>query len=263
MESQLSISKAYVKDYGSVPKHYVQYLRLQNQPIYFQSTLFYSSGPRKGLGDDNYHLCISLTPEVRQALTSIENFVADHLEIPSPFAEKWKQHSKASGDQDPLKRLYNAQNIFVKIGRQVSLFNMDHEVDNKYQPFENPIPPLGEGWYIVYFSVSSVYIGSHNANPKAASLRLRIEQIVYRPKSRDECHIQPIRQLDCQQQQIPLAEDISVDDFIDEIFSNDKSKNNDSAITKVPRKRNKKGELKKPSKADTIQNVIDSVVHTK
>ena len=244
--SKLSISKPVLKDNGYVPKHYLQHLKYENGPLYFQSSLFYSNGPRLGL-NKNYQLCVTLTPEVRKSLKLIEEYVADNIELPSVIAEKWEQYAASSGDTHPFKPLYDGESLFMKMGMNVSLYNLDELANGKYQSFEHP-PPLGAGWYVVYFSVPAIYLGSHNANPKVASLQLRIEQIAYRPKPAGECNIQPVSLSTTQ----PLAEEVTVDDFIEEIFSEEKP-----VKEKQARKRSKKVEKKK---TDSLQNVLDDVV---
>lgn len=235
--TKLSLSKPYLKDNGQIPKHYIQYLRYQNGPLHFQSALFYSNGPKIGL-NKGYQLCVTLTPEVRQSLHDVELFVAQNLKLLSPFAETWQKYQLTTQDSQPYKFLYGGTNLFMKMGNQLSLFNMDDNINGKYQTFERA-PPLGAGWYIVYFSVPSVFIGSHNSNPKVASLQLRIEQIVYRPKPVDECHIQPVEISSPAQ-----PSEQALDNFINDLFSDDKST---AATTSKSRKRNKKGELKKSS----------------
>ena len=245
--SKLSISKAIPKDNGHVPKYHVQYLKYENLPIHFQSVMFYSGGPRMGL-NKNYQLLVSLTNEVRQKLRQIEDFAIANLNLPSPISEKWRQYSTTTGDEQPFKRLYDGPNLFMKLAPNVHLYNLDHIVDNKYQSFGESPPALGVGMYIVSFAVPSVYIGSHNSNPKVASLQLKIEQIVYRPIYAKECSIQP----DLTDPQLPPADAPSVDSLIHQLFDEEK----DTSAKNV-RRRNKKNEVRKP---DTVKTVIDSVV---
>ena len=197
----------------------------------------------------NYQLLVSLSKDVRQKLREIDVFAIANLDLPSPINEKWRQYSTSSGDVEPFKRLYDGPNLFMKLSPNIHLYNLDSMIDNKYQPFNDSTPPLGAGWYVVYFTVPSVYIGSHNSNPKVASLQLRIKQIAYRPVLTNECCIQPI----LTDTQLPPADDQTLDKFINHLFEEEK----DAAITKTVRKRKKKSEVRKP---DTVQTVIDSVV---
>ena len=257
--SKLSISKPVLIDNEYVPKHYLQFLRFQSGPLKFQSTLFYSNGPKLGL-NKNYRLCITLTPKVREELTAVEKFVCDNLELPPPIAEKWQQYSSTTGDKQPLKGLHEGMSLYMKVANQVSLFNLDNVIGNKYQPFENPPPPLGAGWYIVKFSVPAVYIGSHNANPKVASIQTKIEEIVYRPYLSTECSIEPVDEsalAATSSMEVTVEDDQPLNSFIDKLFEEEK------VPEKQPtRKRNRKGELKKTAKVDTVQDVIDTVVQS-
>ena len=251
--SKLSITKPYLKDNGQIPKHYMQYLRYHNGPLHFQSALFYSNGPKMGISQ-NYQLCVTLTPEVRQSLMEVEKFAAENVQLLSPFAEKWNQYSSSTGDKEPFKSLYQGLNLFIKMGREISLYNLDNVVNGKYQPFQHP-PVLGAGWYIVSFSAPSIFIGSHNSNPKVASLQLRIDQIVYRPKPQDECHIQPLELTSLQS--APTMTEHSIENFINDLFSDEKPKVASPPAIKS-RKRNKKGEMKKTTAASNTP--CDSVV---
>ena len=96
-QSQLSIRSTTLRDNGIVPKHYVQYLKYQNETITFQSSLFYSNGPKLGL-NKNYQLLTSLNTATRDMLTQVKDFAIANLQLPSSIAEKWQQYSEASGD---------------------------------------------------------------------------------------------------------------------------------------------------------------------
>ena len=245
----LSISEPTVRENGMVPKHYVQYLKYQNGPICFQSKLFQSNGPKVGL-NKGYQLLTCLNTDTRDMLTQIENFVVMNLKLPSPIAEKWKQYSDTSGDTLPFKRLYEGQNLYIKLAHDVQLFDMDHLENGQYQCFTNQ-PPLGMGMYMVLIEVPAVYIGSHNTNPKVASLQLRITQIVYRPKLMGQCRI--VSHLDA-------LKPGDMDDSLDHLLENS---SNPPVEAKLSRKRNssKKNNKKKTDKPeDSIQSVIDSVV---
>ena len=136
----------------------------------------------------------------------------------------------------------------MKLAPNLQLYNLDDIVDNKYQSFGESPPALGVGMYIVSFTVPSVFIGSHNSNPKVASLQLKVDQIVYRPIYSNECSIQP----DLTDPQFPPADGPSVDSFMHHLFDEEKD-----TSTKNVRRRNKKTEVRKP---DTVKAAIDSVV---
>ena len=243
----LSISEPVLRENGFIPKHYVQYLKYQDGPICFQSKLFQSNGPKVGMSK-GYQLLTCLNTDTRDMLTQIENYAVANLKLPPPVAEKWKQHSDASGDTLPFKRLYEGQNLYIKLAHDVQLFNMDHLENGQYQCFQNQ-PPLGVGMYMVLLEVPAIYIGSHNTNPKVASLQLRITQIVYRPKLMGQCRIVP---------HLDAIKPSEMDDSLDHILDH-----NSSVEAKPSRKRNsssKKNNKKSDKSDDSIQTVIDSVV---
>ena len=186
--TQFSISAPIIRENTFVPKHYVQYLKYQNETIMLQSSEFNSNGPKVGL-NNGYQLLTTFNDETRTMLTEIQKFAIDNLQLPPPILEKW-QKSEESRDTIPFKLLYEGNNLFIKLAHNVQLFNMDHFENGHYQPFPSN-PPLGAGTYIALVEVPLVFIGSHNSNPKVASLQLRITQLVYRPKLMSECRIIP------------------------------------------------------------------------
>ena len=142
---------------------------------------------------------------------------------------------------------------------------MDKFENGQYQPFSNP-PPLGPGMYIVLFEVPAIYIGSHNSNPKVASLQVRITQIVYRPKVIGQCRI------------IPHLDAIRVNGY-DNSFDHLFESTTDQSVQTESKSKSKRGVSKKTSNkktsdvsqdtipvkkskktVDTLQDVIESVV---
>ena len=245
---QLTISSPSLRDNGFVPKHYIQYLKYQNEKITFQSTLFYSNGPKLGI-NKSFQLLTNLNNDTRDMLSQVENFAINNLILPPPIAEKWQEHAIASGDTLPFKRLYQGPNLFLKMAHDIQLFNMDDFQNGQYQSFANP-PPLGPGMYIVLFEVPAVYIGSHNSNPKVASLQVRIVQIVYRPKVTGQCRIVPY---------LDTLKSCDMDDALDHVMdvaTSNETDQKDSALKSV-RKKSKKSSKKSN---DNVQTVIDSVV---
>ena len=264
---QFTISKPTVRDNGFVPKHFVQSLKYQNETITFQSNLFYSNGPKIGM-NKNYQLLTNLNPDVRDMLTQVENFVIANLELPPPIAEKWQEHVDASGDTLPFKRLYSGNNLYIKMAHDVQLFNMDSFDNGQYQPFTGTTPPLGPGMYIVLIEAPAVYLGTHNSNPKVASLQLRIKQIVYRASVIGQCRIVP--HLDT------LRPPAQLDDGLDHLFAEinpGEQTNTTTAVKantsdgKTSRKRststvvtNGNNSRKSKKNGDGLQNIIDTVV---
>ena len=240
--NKFSISPPIARENEHVPKHYVQYLHYENESLVFQSNAFTSNGPKLGL-NKGFQLLTTLSKETRDMLSQVEQYAITNLQLPAPIAEKWQQHMENSGDTVPFKRLYEGTNLYIKLAHDVQLFNMDHFENGKYQPFPSN-PPLGRGSYVVLIEAPMIYIGSHNANPKVASLHLRITQIVYRPKALGECRI------------VPFLNTINSCEL-----NNEQSVSDDKVIqtdAKSSRKRTSNKKLKKSG--DHLQDVIDSII---
>ena len=248
VKKNLSISAPLVVENKFVPKHYVQYLKYQKETLTFQSNLFYSHGPKLGL-NKAYQLLTNLSDNVRQMLNEVEKFAIENLELPPSIAEQWQEYAEAHADVEPYKRMYDGPNIYIKLAHNVELYDMDNFDKGQYQPFTSN-PPLGEGMYMVLCEIPGVYIGSHNSNPKVASLQIRITQVVYRPKVLGQCHIVP--HLDA----IKGFNNTDMNAAIENLFDVNISDQSDGATPKTPRKRTT---CKKKKGSDNLQNVIDSI----
>ena len=258
--SNIIISRPVLKERANTPKHFIQYLHQNNQALQFQSDVFSSNGPTPSMSG-GYEMRITLSPEVRQSLRQLEDYASKNVEIPEPFKSKWIAHSQISGDEVPLKPLYDGNVMYVKLAHDVELYNMNHIENGSYQPFAGQPPALGKGSYTVLVRINGIYIGSHNTNPKVASLQMRIVQISYAPKLIGQCLIRPpTSSMVSDTPSNEMTVDVE-DDVLERILANENdSASASTASASVTSKRKNVKRTKKP-KNDTISEVINSVVN--
>ena len=150
--------------------HY-QYASLRNEPLYLQTSSFFSKGPRKSRYSD--HLQLLLPKTCTSTLLSIDEKAKQSLKCPN---DATKQLRKNFESKDGYKQL-QSDKVYLKFANDWKCFNEKGEVIHC---------DLSSGTYTLVLHIIGIFIGHHGSTSNVASLQVRIKQVKFEAKPQME-----------------------------------------------------------------------------
>ena len=126
--------------------------------------------------DNSYgkYLSIPVSPQLRQQLNTIEDFITTNVHIPGCLP--WQARDNKDS---PYKKITDGESVYITLSNWCKFFRQDPDYLHEIQPNE-----LGDGEYQVCITVEGVYLGLHKDN-KLISITMRIQQLLFKPSLPD------------------------------------------------------------------------------